>query len=152
MRIEQEAFYLCESLESIDLPSSLEYVGPWAFDKDNQLSKIHLYSMNPPEAFDTSFSEECYKNATLYVPYGTVEAYKAKTGWKNFVNVQEMALKGDVNKDGTVDMADVAEIECFIMDTPSAFFDIESADMNGDNTINIIDIVLIVNKNTKNDQ
>lgn len=151
-KIEQEAFYMCESLESIDLPSSLEYVGPWAFDKDNQLSEIHLYSTNPPKAFDTSFSEKCYKNATLYVPYGTVETYKAKTGWGNFVNIKEMPLKGDANKDGTVDVADVAEIECFIMGTLHENFDFESADINGDNTVNIVDLVLIINKIVKSER
>ena len=35
------------------------------------------------------FSAGLYKNASLYVPIGTMDKYKAKTGWKNFVWIEE---------------------------------------------------------------
>ena len=38
-----------------------------------------------PFAINTStFTNNTFINATLYVPAGTVDAYKATKGWKNF--------------------------------------------------------------------
>ena len=53
-------------------------------------------------------------------------------------------LKGDCNGDGTVNEADVAEIENYIMGKPSDKFIKSAADMNYDGVINAADIVEVV--------
>ena len=39
----------------------------------------------PKDIQSNTFSNDIYKNASLYVPKGTIEKYKACRGWKNFV-------------------------------------------------------------------
>jgi hypothetical protein len=39
--------------------------------------------------YTETFSQNTFKNATLYVPAGTIEKYKATEGWKNFVFIEE---------------------------------------------------------------
>ena len=90
-----------------------------------------------------------YDDATLYVPAGTVEKYKAAAGWNQFSKIVEIEAseeKGDANGDGTVNAADIVEVVNYIMGSPSEKFGMEAADVNGDGTVNAADIVLIVNQ------
>ena len=54
-------------------------------------------------------------------------------------------LKGDVNGDGFVNVADVVAIVSYILGTPPEIFHFDAADMDEDNTINITDAVALVN-------
>ena len=54
-------------------------------------------------------------------------------------------LKGDVNRDGKVDEADLKLIVDYVLN-PSEDFNKDAADMNEDGEVNIADVVLIVNK------
>jgi hypothetical protein len=54
-------------------------------------------------------------------------------------------LKGDVNGDGTVDVADVVAIVNYILEKPSENFNKQAADVNGDGNIDVGDVVSVVN-------
>jgi hypothetical protein len=54
-------------------------------------------------------------------------------------------MKGDVNGDGFVNVADVVAIVNYILGTPPEIFHFDAADMDEDNTINITDAVALVN-------
>ena len=52
------------------------------------------------------------------------------------------AKKGDVNGDGTVDVADIASIISFMAGNPDIAK--ENADVNGDGTVDVADIANVI--------
>ena len=75
----------------------------------------------------------------------TIGSYVQIVNIKFVYNSDEHDVPGDVNGDGTVDKADIAEIKNYIMGRPSDMFNKDAADMNNDGVINVADIVEIVN-------
>lgn len=82
------AFLLCRSLTSIDIPSSVTSIGPYAFGNCKEIAQIRCKAMTPP-VIGNAFEDEVYHNATLYVPAGTVNAYKDADYWKLFNHIVE---------------------------------------------------------------
>jgi len=87
------AFYGCIGLTSITLPQNVISIGNYAFDGWNLPVVISLIE-NPfaitGKANDfRTFSQNTFNNATLYVPVGTIEKYKATEGWKDFLFIEE---------------------------------------------------------------
>ena len=80
------AFYNCTGLKKVTLPSSLTTIGNEAFIGCSGLTDI-VCKMESP----TGFTGSVFSNtsATLYVPAGKTEIYKATSGWSNFANMVE---------------------------------------------------------------
>jgi len=90
--IGNSAFTSCSGLTSITIPNSVTSIGSYAFNCENLATVVSLIE-NP---FDIAnalsysvFSQNTFMNATLYVPTGKKEAYKATGGWKNFMFIEE---------------------------------------------------------------
>lgn len=85
------AFYNCSGLCSVTIPSSITSIGSSAFENCENLATIVSFIEEPSSAscYDSSFSSITLNNATLYVPQGTTEKYKADYGWKKFVWIEE---------------------------------------------------------------
>ena len=64
-------------------------IGKHAFDCENLTTVVSLIE-NPYKIGNDVFSQNTTKNATLYVPVGSSEKYKAVDGWKNFVLISEI--------------------------------------------------------------
>ncbi len=91
LRIGHCAFLGCRSLNAITIPSSVISIGMQAFAKCRSLSTIYAYP-NTPIHFgltDNIFTGINKTNCKLYVASGAVEAYKAASLWKEFVNVAD---------------------------------------------------------------
>ena len=118
-RIEEMAFRRCESLKTIDLPNSLEKIGEKAFQGCISMNSIVLPSniteiadgafsncsglgsvaSKIEEPFEinwnvfakvyTDASDDNFTSATLYVPKGTKDKYKATAGWNKFSIIVE---------------------------------------------------------------
>lgn len=92
-------------LTSVTIPGNVSYIGEEAFKTKKALNSVTSLSIQPPTAFDNTFLESSYLFATLYVPQGSLEAYKEADGWKNFLNIQEIATSGiDTVDDNTNDI------------------------------------------------
>ena len=92
-------FYGCSSLKSVEIPSSVTSVGQYAFASCSSLTTLTCYAETVPETIypETSsglnvFSNVDTLNLTIYVPFGSVEAYKADAEWGAF-NIQPIAAE-----------------------------------------------------------
>ena len=140
------AFYGCSGLTSINIPAGVTTIGYGAFQSCSGLTSITSLIREPFEVMSI-VSDDTYSTATLYVPAGTIDAYKATADWNKFEKIVEIGgtvLKGDVNEDGEVGIGDIVAITNFMAGNAGGMT-LEQADVNGDGEVGIGDIVAITN-------
>ena len=105
------AFAYCSGLTSIEIPNSVTSIGGYAFDGCN-LSEV-ISKIENPFSIDTStFSDNTFYNATLYVPAGTIDKYKSTDGWKIFAIIKESDPSGIIN----IENEGVNELQRYTLD------------------------------------
>ena len=77
------AFYGCSHLEDLVLPSSLQTIGDYGFSDCSNLERITVNATVPPVIEANTFYE-VDRSIPVYVPKGSLEAYKADTYWSEF--------------------------------------------------------------------
>ena len=90
-RIYYYAFQNCTSLTSIEIPATCEYLGYQAFSGCSSLAEVKVHAADPSriELDEGVFDGVNLSKATLYVPHGSVDAYKAAPVWQDFGNIVE---------------------------------------------------------------
>ncbi len=78
------AFEGCSGLTSVTIGNSVTSIGMYAFAECTQLTNIVCYAAVPPSCDASSFANY---NASLKVPYSSLEAYKAAAVWRLFNNI-----------------------------------------------------------------
>jgi hypothetical protein len=82
-----EVFQDCKKLETVNLPASLDTVESRVFANCFNLKVFECNGMTPPAMHSDAFAESNLTEATLYVPSGSVNAYRNAPVWKNFKNI-----------------------------------------------------------------
>lgn len=118
--IGEKAFSGCSALSSLSCSANIETYGEGSFEgctavetltvmgsvmptvPSDKLISITLFSPMPLET--TEFANKVYRNATVYVPEGSLERYQAADVWKNFWTIKEFDSTGI--EDVTMDVSD----------------------------------------------
>ena len=92
------AFRGCQGLKTVTIPNAVTYIGERAFDGwdlPTVVSKIEKpFAIVGKMEYERTFSQNTFNNATLYVPLGTINAYKTTEGWKDFLFIEEGSPTG----------------------------------------------------------
>ena len=85
-------FYGCTELKEIVIPSRVESIGAFALPEFIGLKEIYSASPVPPSCHYFAFDKDVKSNCTLYVPIGSLEAYKNAEEWNGFKNIVEKEM------------------------------------------------------------
>lgn len=141
------------SIETINIGSSLETVGQYAF-VGHPLQSVTVMAPIPPVlqtgiAIDnpTVFDTDNFGTATLYVPRAMVNAYQTAHEWELFTNIEgfEVLGNGDVNNDNVSNVSDITDMINSLLNEDTSNLNLINADLNGDGIINVTDITILVN-------
>ena len=131
MSIEDNAFENCVALSSVVIPQSMRSIGDNAFVgctavktltvlgdvmptvPSELLATIVLYSSNPLTTAE--FAGKVYRSATVYVPTGSLDSYKAADVWKNFWTIKEFDTTQEMAISLNLSTVTLTEDESFIL-------------------------------------
>ena len=144
--ISQATFTHCYNLKEITIGNGVNWIDKFAFSSCSNLKTITCKAIVPPAIEDsTCFEYVPCDQATLYVPVGSVEAYRADAIWGQFANIvgiDDTVAPGDVNGDGRLSIGDATDLISILLSSSTAS---AGADVNGDGIINISDITALIN-------
>lgn len=92
-------FGSCTSLTEFTIPSSVNWMGSQPFGGCSNLKTIYCRPETPPSAQWLLGDYGATAKMTLYVPKGTLEAYKAADRWKEFGKIEEKVFPDTGNTD-----------------------------------------------------
>ena len=158
--IEAYALEGCSSLREVVIGKGVEQIGfsyaNRTFAQCDSIESITCRASTPPSVLgikdmgqyapEAAFSDSVYTHATLYVPKQSLEAYHAAAVWSLFQHIEGIDVPvdqqpGDVNADGSVNIADVNTLIQVILSGGNA----GDCDVNGDGTVNITDVNAVIN-------
>ena len=141
--IGETAFYACQSLESVEIGSGVTSIGSMAFADCGALTDVTCLATTPPTIADSDCFDPSYDTATLHVPNASINAYKAANWWKLFTSIVgvDNFVRGDVNGDGSVTIADVTTLIDYLLSGSTAP---AAADCNQDSSVSIADVTTLI--------
>lgn len=92
--INVKSFANCSNLQTIILPESVTKIRWAAFEGCNNVQTFIINAITPP-ILDLVGCDSWNPNATIFVPAGTLEAYKSTKVWRDFPNIQELKVENE---------------------------------------------------------
>ena len=84
--IGQDAFIYCDSLTSVNIPDSVTSIGEGAFWWCYSLTSVYCKATTPPALGGTYVFDDNGSGRKIYVPAGSVNAYKSATNWSEYAS------------------------------------------------------------------
>lgn len=133
------AFSWCDNLTSITIGSGVTSIGwtaffnPFSTNLKTVVSLIQEPFEIDQESVQPTFSENILQDATLYVPVGSIDKYKATKGWKEFVNIVEINPISDfTNNEATYVVEEGNTVSVSVIDQIDGHYEIpEIVNNNG---------------------
>ena len=121
--INENTFKNCNQLTTIYIGSNVKHILSKAFNFTNSNeTPVTVVSLNenPVNIDSSAFSSQSYNTGTLYVPIGTIDKYKACTGWKEFLNITDTEPSGvkSVMQRTDVTMKDIYSLDGKLISQP----------------------------------
>ena len=82
--IGQSAFDSCSGLTNVTIPSGVTSIGTYAFYDCESLQGITVLAVTPPAL--GNYVLDATNNCPIYVPSGSVNAYKSASGWSDYAS------------------------------------------------------------------
>ena len=93
------AFYDCTGLTSIEVPAGITSIGAHAFQGCSRLSRITVFPATPPQGGTQMW--DATNQAPIYVPSGSLEAYKSASFWSLYeTRIQGFLTDGQTQPGG----------------------------------------------------
>ena len=93
-KINNYAFKNCSSLSAVAIPRNVTNIGKEAFINCSGLTEITCQATTPPTCGNYAF-DGVTNTIPVYVPAGSVDAYRTADDWNYFSNIQAMAPSVD---------------------------------------------------------
>lgn len=144
--IGEKAFSTCSNLQSVVIGSNVQSIADKAFIACLNMTDVTCRPLVPPVAANVMwFSNATCSKAVLMVSRDVVAAYKKANEWNRFSEIVGIEihddLKGDVNIDGEINIADVnVLVDVIFADNRIKTYH----DVNGDGEVNIADVNAII--------
>ena len=141
------------TLEGVETTSSQH--GVWSQQRADGIYRVLCSSMTNAKLSvgtvisikikaDDSMTDQAEITATNVILASTSATRYTAPDMKSVISVAVYTV-GDVNDDGYVDVADVAGVVCFILDTADASLVFKAADVDGNGVVEVTDYVALVN-------
>ena len=95
--IDDSAFLGCSKLTTVKIGNGIQYIYP-AFYNCPELTDVYCYAENVPNTDIDAFNDSYIEYATLHVPVGSVDAYKAAEPWSKFKSIVKITSKVSLSK------------------------------------------------------
>ena len=106
------AFYQCDALSTITIPSSVTTIKSSAFRGCTGLTKLTVEATTPPTIQSNTFRDVDH-TIPVYVPEGSVDAYKSADYWSEFTNIQSSSPATAIDNTDSTDTPRTATRKIF---------------------------------------
>lgn len=133
------ALYNVSQLSVVELPATVTWIGAYAMAGMTGMTEMISNAEEVPQLGENVWAGVDQANIPLTVPTASISSYKEAEQWKEFMFASSW-LKGDVNADGEVNIADINALLDIILGKQVDHDMWLRADVNEDGEVNIADI------------
>jgi len=137
------ALYNVSQLSVVELPETTTWLGTRAMAGMTGLQALTCLATEVPALGDNVWDGLKQSTIPLTVPTGSIDLYRAAAQWRKFL-FENSWLRGDVNGDGEVNIADINTLVNIILGHVYDGQTMLRADVNEDGEINISDINMVL--------